>query len=508
MAEERKKVQFKDFVELSREETNQAHYKEELDAAISRGRRIRKSDERTNLMLCLIEARTNKRGLSKDIPASRLADAMSSMDVAKELQTFRLDNGVEGTEIQPFRESRVENIERLVNRNIEQGLITKNINDKGEYEFANEVALKQPANYCISPVGLGYLHAQGYDTVDAIKRLIPDNIIESIYQQVPMKAASDAGYYETTWQIGEEFYNDVNTTERFVDTELLANAEKSAKLAAAIAEKDWAYCYSQKENKDQFVRWTLARFELPEAILTSTVNSIDPTQKGGKNAARRVRDAIADIWKDELESKEAALTHVQEMILRDAWMTLRSTFDKQTGLLDRAEELQRYDEIADMEEELIELESLKGPSDQEQAFVAERVHKLQVMWQNFQVVGQQSVELLDHYNLTHQMHQMGEEEYPNGLDLDYHALTCETAEVYMNEMSRDPNGWDWSVKEVVTDFNLHRENLISACDMLGMDTNQVLILNPLPGIEEEHSFWICHNGLEITKYAPIEYRFS
>jgi hypothetical protein len=508
MAEDRKKVEFKEFVELSREETDQAQYKEGLDEAISRGRRIRKSDERTNLMLCLIEMRTNKLALSKDLSASRLADAMSSMDVAKELHTFRLDNGVEGTEIQPFRDSRVENIERLVNRNIEQGLITKNIDDKGTYEFANEVALKQPANYCISPVGLGYLHSQGYDTIDAIKRLIPNHIIESVYQQVPIKAASMAGFYETTWQIGEEFYSDVNTTERFVDTELLANAQKSSLLAAAIAEKDWAYCYTQKENKDQFVRWTLARFELPEAILTSTVNSIDPTQKGGKNAARRIRDAIADIWKDELGSKDAALTHVQEMMLRDAWMTLRSTFDKQTGLLDRAEELQRYDGVEDPEDELIELESLKGPSDQEQAFIAERVHRLQIAWQNWQFIEERTNELLRHYKLTHELSKRGEEEYDNGAEIDYMALSFNNAEKYLDEMSRDELGAEWAIKTVVGDFNLVRENLESACQGLGMDFQQVAIVNPLSGMGDQHSLWIMNNGLQVTNYAPVDYRVS
>jgi hypothetical protein len=508
MAEEREKVKFKDFVELSREETSPAHYKEELDAAISRGRRIRKSDERTNLMLCLVEMRTNKLALSKHLPASPLADAMSSMDVAKELQTFQLDNGVEGTAIVPFRESRVENIERLVNRNIEQGLITKNINEKGEYEFINSVALEQPANYCISPVGLGYLQAQNYNTVDAIKRLIQHKLIESVYEQVPIKSASEAGFYETKWGIVEEVYNDVNATDKFVDTELLANAEKSAKLAAAIAEKDWAYCYTEKENKDQFVRWTLAKFNLPDAILTSTVNTIDPTQKGGRHAARRIRDAIADIWRDELESKEAALTHVQEMILRDSWLTLRSTFDKQTGLMDRAEELQRYDGIEDLEEELIELESLKGPSDQEQAFVADRVRRVQIAWQNFQVVEQQSRELLNHYKLTQQLGKAGQEEYPNGLEIDYHALSCKTAEVYMDEMSRDPNGWEWNVRDAVSEFNLALDNLMSACMMLGMDTNQVAILNPLAGLDEKHSFWIMHNNLQVTSNVPIDYRVS
>ena len=94
MAEDRKKVEFKDEVVMLREEFNQAHYKPEVDAAISKARRIRKSDERTNLMLILIECGTNKLALAKGIPASPLADAMSSMDVAKVLQTFRMDYDV------------------------------------------------------------------------------------------------------------------------------------------------------------------------------------------------------------------------------------------------------------------------------------------------------------------------------------------------------------------------------------------------------------------------------
>ena len=81
MAEE-PKVQWRETTNILFEEVLPTEYKEMADEAISRGRRLRKSEERTNLLRCLLQMGTSRIATSKTMPASPVADAQSSMEVA------------------------------------------------------------------------------------------------------------------------------------------------------------------------------------------------------------------------------------------------------------------------------------------------------------------------------------------------------------------------------------------------------------------------------------------
>jgi hypothetical protein len=121
----------------------------------------------------------------------------SSMEVAKVLQTFVLS--IEGPDRQPFREMKVENIERLINRNIDyredhtedrdgdinpnRGAVAKNLDVRGLYrqELHDRPAMFQPANYTINDVGLGYLIAQGYDCYLQLQRMVVMGTTNTFY---------------------------------------------------------------------------------------------------------------------------------------------------------------------------------------------------------------------------------------------------------------------------------------------------------------------------------------
>jgi hypothetical protein len=530
MAEE-PKVQWRETTNILFEEVLPTEYKEMADEAISRGRRLRKSEERTNLLLCLLQMGTARIATSKTMPASPIAEAQSSMEVAKVLQPFVLS--IEGPDRQPFREMKVENIERLINRNIDyrniddyedhpedrsgdpdfnpnRGAVARNLDVRGLYrqELQERPVLFQPANYTINDVGLGYLIAQGYDCYLELQRMVVMGTTNTYYTTPTMgPGGSDVkGFYSTAWTSIDMTQIDLlNSSEQWADSDILANAEKSADLAAAIAGKDWEAAWVQQPRKDIFVRNVLEGLGLPSAVVDTLVKGIDPTQKGGKRAAKRVRDSLAEYWEEELGSVEAAQTYVEEMILREAWLLLRNTMDKQTGLVERTSEL--LTSMADtFVEPLVELELTARDKSTKDAVVGMAVTEIKRRWELIDLLDYKMCEHLHHYDLTHQMAQAGEEEYPTGNELDMVPLQFHEAEDYIDMVFEETeiDSFTEQMLECVDQFNKACAVFHKACSAVNADATEAIIVNPLSGLTSEVSLNFTNNGVRITNFVPFK----
>jgi hypothetical protein len=246
---------------------------------------------------------------------------------------------------------------------------------------------------------------------------------------------------------------------------------------------------------------------LPSAVLDTLVKGIDPTQKGGKRAAKRVRDSLAEYWEEDLGSTEAAQTYVEEMILREAWMMLRNTMDKQTGLIERSHELLTSLVDTPLDDLVpLELTGSASSSSTKDAVVGMAVTEIKRRYELIDLLDYQATEQYDHWVNTHNLRNQNIMTYDGDIELDTEALAFEDPEEYVDMVFETNEGETFTeqITDAVFQFNKACAVFHKACESVDADAVQAILLNPLPGIGSEQTLEWTNNGVAITSLVPFK----
>ena len=179
--------------------------------------------------------------------------------------------------------------------------------------------------------------------------------------------------------------------------------------------------------------------------------------------------------------------------------------DKQTGLVERTSEL--LTSMADtFVEPLIELELTARDKRTKDAVVGMAVTEIKRRWELIDLLDYKMCEYLDHYNVTHQMAQAGEEEYPTGNELDMVPLQFHEAEDYIDMVFEETeiDSFTEQMLECVDQFNKACAVFHKACAAVNADATEAIIVNPLAGLTSEISLNFTNNGVRITNFVPFK----